>query len=81
MTTTPQNLNTMLRTLLKMHEEGQELERTFIESNAEIFERLWAKGYGCYRITRMQAGNIRPRREYAGLLTPRGIEAARALGS
>lgn len=72
-------LNSMLSTLLRMHVQGKLPDRAFIEANANVFEQLWAKGFGCFRITRMVAGNITYRPMYPGLLTPSGIAAAEAL--
>lgn len=69
----------MLSKLLIMHEQNQLPETAFIVANADIFEELWAKGLSCFRITRMAAGNIRPRHMYSGVLTPTGIVAAKAL--
>lgn len=70
-----------LLALLVMHEKGETPTRPFINEHAEVFEILWQRGLGCFQIFRMEAGNIRPRRVYSGVLTPRGIEAAKALRS
>lgn len=71
--------NSMLSTLLTMHEQGKRPDSAFIEANADVFEQLWAKGFGCFRITRMVAGNIMSRPMYSGVLTPSGIATAKAL--
>lgn len=36
--------NSMLSTLLTMHEQGKRPDSAFIEANADVFEQLWAKG-------------------------------------
>lgn len=79
MTVGQSKFNSMLSTLLTMHEQGKLPDRAFIEANAEVFEQLWAKGFGCFQITRMDAGSLRSRAMYSGVLTPGGIAAAKAL--
>lgn len=74
-----EQFNGMLSVLLTMHEQGKTPDRDFIQENVDFFEKLWDKGFGCIRITRMEAGNIRPRAMYSGVLTPAGIAAAKAL--
>ena len=71
--------DSVLSALLVMHEKGEAPDKPFIEAHVEVFESLWTRGLGCYRITRMEAGNIRARKEYSGVLTPRGVETAKAL--
>lgn len=48
MTVGQSKFNSMLSTLLTMHEQGKLPDRAFIEANAEVFEQLWAKGFGCF---------------------------------
>lgn len=71
--------NSMLSTLLTMHEKGGHPDSAFIDANADVLEQLWARGFSCFRIVRMVAGNIKARQVYSGVLTPTGIAAAKAL--
>ena len=79
MPTNQADIDATLSVLLMMHESGESPAISFIHAHADIFEILWSRRLGCYRIFRMQAGNIRARKVYSGVLTLRGVEAAKAL--
>lgn len=72
-------VNNLLAELLKLHEADQPLEHPFLEANADGLEKLFEQGLSCYSITRMQAGNIRFRHVYEGVLTPKGLLLARQI--
>lgn len=71
--------NDLLSKLHSMHEDGETPDHTFIQDNVDVFEQLWERGFSCYKITRFVAGNIKSRKMFPGVLTPHGIEAAKAL--
>ena len=71
--------NDLLREMLRLHEAGEGLPNSLATDNFESLNRLWDKGLSSYRVTRMVAGNVRIRRVYPGVLTPVGIERAKAI--
>ena len=76
-TSKPLSYDHLLAELLKLHENEKTPEKAFIDTNVDGFEKLWVQGLGCYMITRMVAGNIKARRMFEGVLTPKGLLAAR----
>jgi len=71
--------NDLLREMLRLHKAGEGLPNSLVNDNFESLSLLWDKGLSSYRVTKMAAGNIRCRRVYPGILTPVGIERAKAI--
>lgn len=69
----------MLVTLLAMHEDKKDLTHDFVQANGDVLSQIYKKGLGSYSITQMVTGRFQFRRAHAGLLTPPGIAAAKAL--
>ena len=71
--------NDLLREMLRLHEAGEDLPNSLANENFEILNLLWDKGLSSYRVTKMVAGNVKSRRVHLGVLTPLGIERAKAI--
>ena len=69
----------MLVTLLALHEDKKDLTDDFVQANGDLLLQIYKKGLGSYSVTQMVTGQFRFRRVHAGLLTPPGIAAAKAL--
>ncbi|HHT5654743.1 TPA: hypothetical protein ACTZFF_000414 [Klebsiella pneumoniae] len=73
------NEQELLTELLRMHEADESLSKEFAAQNYEGLKRLWEQGLSCYRVTKMVTGNIQLRRVHLGVLSPLGLEKARAI--
>ena len=73
------NEQELLTELLRMHEAGESMPRDFAAQNYEGLKSLWEQGLSCYRVTKMVAGNIQLRRVHSGVLSPLGLEKAKAI--
>lgn len=73
------NEKEILAEMLRLHETGGALSITFATENYEGLKNLWEQGLSSYQVTKMVAGNVRSRRVFSGVLTPAGVEKAKAL--
>lgn len=73
------NEQELLTELLRMHEAGELLPKEFATKNYEGLKDLWDKGLSSYNVTKMVTGDVRPRHVHSGVLTPPGVEKAKAI--
>jgi len=73
------NEQELLTELLRMHEAGELLPKEFATNNYEGLKDLWDKGLSSYNVTKMVTGNVRLRHAHSGVLTPSGVEKAKAI--
>jgi hypothetical protein len=81
MSVQPLSTDDLLIHLLASHRSNVDPSPYFLQSNAAGLEILWGQELSCWHITRLVAGNIRPRHVYKGSLTPKGIIVAEHVSS
>lgn len=73
------NEKELLTEMLRMHEAEEDMSIDFATENYEGLKRLWQQGLSCYVVTKVMSGNVRLRRDITGILTPAGVERAKAI--